>query len=418
MRTGILKEQYASKLKRDAAHIIEAGIEAVLPDEAVRRALKEYEKDGNVFMLAVGKAGWQMANAAYEYFGSRVTDGIVITKYEHSKGPIGNLKIYEAGHPLSDENSYAATQAALDMVSGLSEDDTLIFLISGGGSALFEKPLVSAEEMQDVTKQLLACGADIVEMNTIRKRLSAVKGGRFAEACPAAIKAVVLSDILGNPLDMIASGPAAPDTSTCEEAIAIADKYSLKLSDEARALLGREAPKELCNTESYIVGSVKHLCSAAARTAAAQGYEPHILTDRLSCEARDAGLFLASIARTHAGDGRSLAFIAGGETVVHLTGEGKGGRSQELALAAAEGISGLDNVLIFSVGSDGTDGPTDAAGGMVDGETAAVLARKGIIISDVLMRNDAYNALNEAGGLIMTGPTGTNVNDLTVVLIL
>ena len=404
-------------LRKDANAIIAESLKAVLPDEAVHNALEQHGMQGKIYLLAVGKAAWQMAKAAYESIGDSIIDGIVITKYEHSQGPIGNIRIYEAGHPVSDENSYAATQAALDMVSGLTEDDNVLFLLSGGGSALFEKPLIPEAEMQDVTRQLLACGADIVEMNTVRKRLSAVKGGRFAEACPARINAVVLSDILGDPLDMIASGPAAPDASTCEQALGIAEKYSLRLSVEARELLGRETPKYLSNVESHVVGSVKHLCTAAARTAAELGYEPYILTDQLCCEARDAGSFLASIAKSHAVDGKSLAFIAGGETVVHLTGKGMGGRNQELALSAAQGIAGLDNVLVFSVGSDGTDGPTDAAGGIVDGCTESMLADKGIRISSVLAQNDAYNALRAIDALIMTGPTGTNVNDVAAVLI-
>ena len=254
-------------------------------------------------------------------------------------------------------------------------------------------------------------------MNTIRKRLSSVKGGKFAEACPAKISAIVLSDILGDPLDMIASGPAAPDMSTCEQAKSIVTKYGLSLSEAAKALLNIETPKRLDNVDSHIVGSVRSLCESAARTAEKMGFEPVVLTDQLCCEARDAGSFLASIARTHAAEGRSLAYIAGGETVVHLTGKGLGGRNQEIALAAAAGISGLDNVLVFSLGSDGTDGPTDAAGGIVDGCTAARLAEQGISIDQVLADNDAYHALGKADGLLMTGPTGTNVNDVAVVLI-
>lgn len=405
------------KMREDAQKIIKRSIAEMLPDEAVRYALDGRSFSGKLVLLAIGKAAWQMANAAYEYIGSSIEDGIVITKYDHSQGEIGNFSIYEAGHPVSDENSYKATQAALDMVAGLSADDTVLFLISGGGSALFEKPLIPVEEMQDITKQLLACGADITEMNTIRKRLSAVKGGRFAEACPAKIYSVVLSDILGDPLDMIASGPAAPDMSTCEQAEELSERYSLRLSSDAKKLLASETPKQLSNVESIVVGSVRRLCGSAAAAAADLGYEPMMLTDQLCCEARDAGSFLASIALSHAADGRSLAFIAGGETVVHLTGTGMGGRNQELALAAAQGIAGLDNVLIFSVGSDGTDGPTDAAGGIVDGDTASELAAKGISISKVLSDNDAYNALKAVDSLIMTGPTGTNVNDAAVLLI-
>ena len=405
------------ELRNHAQKIIDAAIKDNLPDEAVRHALTGREFPGNLYPIAIGKAAWQMAAAADECLGGKVKEGLVITKYDHSQGPIANYRIIEAGHPVSDENSYAAAQAALDMVSGLSSDDTVLFLVSGGGSALFEKPLVPEEEMQDVTKQLLACGADITEMNTIRKRLSAVKGGKFAKACPAKVVAVVLSDILGDPLDMIASGPAAPDKSLREQAKALVAKYDLKLSEKALKLLDIETPKQLDNVESHIVGSVRRLCESAAKTASELGYEPHVLTDQLCCEARDAGSFLASIARTHADDGKALAYIAGGETVVHLTGTGKGGRNQEIALSAAAGIAGLDNVLVFSLGSDGTDGPTDAAGGIVDGCTAGKLADIGISIDKVLADNDAYTALGKVDGLLMTGPTGTNVNDVAVVLI-
>ena len=333
-------------------------------------------------------------------------------------GPIEGVDCYEAGHPVPDENSFLGTQAALDLVQGLTAEDTVLFLLSGGGSALFEKPLVSGAELQDITGQLLACGANIVEINTIRKRLSAVKGGRFAQLCaPAQVFAVVLSDILGDPLDMIASGPACPDSSTCAQALSIAQKYGLRLSQEALALLHKETPKALDNVTTQITGSVRELCRAAGETCRALGYEPVLLTDLLACQAKEAGSFLASILRTHAGGGKRLAFIAGGETVVVLTGKGKGGRNQELALAAAEGIDGLDGAAVFSVGSDGTDGPTDAAGGYADGSTAQALREQGISISQTLRDNDAYHALEACGGLIITGPTGTNVNDVAVALL-
>ena len=284
----------------------------------------------------------------------------------------------------------------------------MLFLLSGGGSALFEKPLVPGEELQDITNQLLACGADIVEINTIRKRLSQVKGGRFALFCsPARVEAVILSDILGDPLDMIASGPACPDSSTNTDARRIAEKYQLKMSEAATQLLKVETPKALDNVSTQINGSVRELCAAAAKVCTDLGYEPILLTDQLCCQAKEAGSFLASILKTHVGDGKSLAFIAGGETVVRLTGHGKGGRNQELALAAASGISGLKNAAVFSVGSDGTDGPTDAAGGYCDGDSEAELKAQGIAIDAVLKDNDAYHALQKIGGLIITGPTGT-----------
>ena len=405
-------------LRSDAQTIISASIRAVQPDAAVRRALHGRDFPGRVVLAAAGKAAWQMAKAASDCLGDRIDAGVVVTKYGHVPGPIPGYAYYEAGHPVPDENSFRGTQAVLDLVSGLTENDTVVFLLSGGGSALFEKPLIPGEELQDVTSQLLSSGADIVEMNTIRKRLSAVKGGRFARLCaPAKVFAIVLSDILGDPLDMIASGPACADRSTCEQALAIAEKYGLRLTDRARALLAQETPKELDNVETQITGSVRELCAAAANAARELGYEPMVLTDLLCCQAREAGSFLASIARTHQGQGKKLAFLAGGETVVKLTGSGKGGRNQELALSAAEGIDGLDNVLVFSLGSDGTDGPTDAAGGMVDGQTAALLRDQGLSIHRVLEDNDAYHALERADGLIFTGPTGTNVNDVAVVLI-
>ena len=404
-------------LRRDADAIIRSSLNAVLPDEAVRRALNAFApRGGRVLLVAAGKAAWQMAHAAVEALG-RVDGGVVVTKYGHVKGEIPGVTCCEAGHPIPDENSFAATEKALALVQGLTAEDTVLFLLSGGGSALFERPLLPGEELQDITSQLLASGADIVEMNTIRKRLSAVKGGRFAQACaPAEVFSIVLSDILGDPLDMIASGPAVPDTSTCAQALAIAEKYHLNLSEQAKTLLQQETPKALDNVTTRITGSVRELCTAAANACRELGYEPILLTDQLCCEAREAGSFLGSIVRTHTGHRKKLAYIAGGETVVHLTGRGLGGRNQELALAAAPAIAGR-NAAVFSVGSDGTDGPTDAAGGYVDGETLAALAAKGWNVFDTLQHNDAYHALRAVEGLIMTGATGTNVNDVAVALL-
>ena len=406
------------QLRKDANAIIRSSINAVKPDEAVSRALAGKNFSGRVVLVAAGKAAWQMAKAAHDCLGSRIDAGVVVTKYEHVMGPIANYVCCEAGHPVPDENSFAGTQKALDLVSGLTAEDTVLFLLSGGGSALFEKPLIPGSELQDITSQLLACGADIVEINTIRKRLSAVKGGKFAQCCaPAHVYAIILSDILGDPLDMIASGPACPDSASSEQAVAIAEKYELRLSDEARALLYVETPKSLDNVTTQITGSVRELCTAAAKVCTELGYEPIMLTDMLSCQAKEAGSFLASILKTHAGSGKKLAFLAGGETAVHLTGKGKGGRNQELALSAAIGIDGIPGAAVFSVGSDGTDGPTDAAGGYVDHETAATLRAQGIDIFTVLKNNDAYNALAKCDGLVITGPTGTNVNDVAVALL-
>ena len=405
-------------LRFHANIIVKESIAAVLPDAAVQRALSGQEFPGRVLLVAAGKAAWQMAKTAYDCLGERIDKGVVVTKYGHVKDPIGNFQCYEAGHPIPDENSFAGTQAALDLVSDLTERDTVLFLLSGGGSALFEKPLVSSQILQDVTSQLLACGADIVEINSIRKRLSAVKGGRFAQYCyPAKVFSVVLSDILGDPLDMIASGPTVPDSTTAEQAIAISKKYNLQMPEEAWTLLQQETPKTLTNVTAQITGSVRELCVAAATACQNLGYEPVLLTDQLCCQAKEAGSFLASILKTHAGSGKSLAFLAGGETVVQLTGKGKGGRNQELALSAAAGIADIVGAAVFSVGSDGTDGPTDAAGGYVDYTTLTELNSLNIDPYHILQENDAYHALQKTDGLIFTGPTGTNVNDIAVALI-
>ena len=405
-------------LREEAEKIIYTALQAVQPDEAVRRTLKDYRfSSGRKILVAIGKAAWQMAKAATDTLG-RVDTGIVITKYKHVKGDIPCVDCYEAGHPIPDENSFAATRKVLEMVKGLAPEDTVIFLVSGGGSALFELPRIPAEELQKITLSLSNSGADIVELNNVRKRLSSVKAGRFALACyPAKVLSIVLSDVLGDPLDSIASGPAYPDSSTCAQAKAIIEKFKIHLSPEAAVQLEQETPKELCNVETYINGSVKELCAAAARTVEEMGYKPLVLTDELRCEASSAGSFLASILKSHACSKQSLAFIAGGETVVRVTGYGTGGRSQELALAAAPGIAGLEGAAIFSIDSDGTDGPTDAAGGYVDGESITALEEKGINFDSMLRENDSYHALEAIGGLIMTGPTGTNVNDLAVALL-
>ncbi|NLB90486.1 MAG: glycerate kinase [Clostridiales bacterium] len=406
-------------LRDHANQIIDAALQAAQPDTAVQKAVANYTfSKGKIILVAIGKAAWQMAKAACDLMGDRISSGIVITKYDHGKGPLPPLEIYEAGHPVPDENTFTATKAAIAAVEGLTSEDTVLFLVSGGGSALFENPLVPPLELQEITNQLLASGADIIEMNTLRKRLSAVKGGRFAQLCaPAKVFSIVLSDIIGDPLDMIASGPTYPDRSTCEDAQAIVEKYHLQLSPQAQELLTQETPKTLTNIDTAITGSVRQLCSAAYDTCKSLGYDPVVLTDSLNCTARDAGSFLAAIARYHQNPTRAMAFIAGGETVVKLTGSGKGGRNQEIALSAAEGIAQLENVAVFSIGSDGTDGPTDAAGGFVDSGTFQKLKEQGLYVHTVLNNNDAYHALQKIDGLIITGPTGTNVNDVSVLLI-
>ncbi|SNS85629.1 glycerate 2-kinase [Anaerovirgula multivorans] len=413
-------------VRDDALIIIEESIKAVLPEAAVIKALEKKEFDGDTVVVAIGKAAWNMAKATKTALGDKALKGVIITKYEHSKGPIEGFEIIEAGHPIPDKNSIRGANKALELVRNLTEKDHVIFLISGGGSAIFEKPMdgVDLEDIMDITNQLLGCGADIVEINTIRKRLSALKGGKFASQCGKAnIYAIVLSDVIGDRLDSIASGPAYPDSSTSQEALNIVNKYKLQVEDNLIEILNIETPKSVDNCETIITGSVSALCEAAAISAEKLGYKPVVLSSTLDCEAKEAGRFMAAIAREIKEGNKNKAFleppcaiIAGGETVVRIMGNGKGGRNQELALAAATGIEGLEDVIIFSVGSDGTDGPTDAAGGIVDGSTVERMRSVNILPEVYLDNNDSYHALKASGDLIMTGSTGTNVNDIVVLL--
>lgn len=411
------------ELRKDAEQIIDVAIASVQPDAAVRRALSNLVFSEHVYIVAIGKAGWQMANAAVSYLqenGIKYEKGIVITKYHHVMGQLPRIHCVEAGHPVPDENSFKGTQEVLSMVKDLTEEDMVLFLVSGGGSALFEKPRISKKELSDITEQLLASGADIVEMNTIRKRLSEVKGGRFALACmPAMVEAVVLSDIVGDPMDMIASGPAYPDASSCADAGKIAKKYKLRLSVEAEKCLKDETPKELRNVHTQIIGSVRQLCKAAQKACKELGYKPRILAEDVTAEAREVGWDFAQLSlmkKNHA-EKNKIALIAGGETIVHLQGKGRGGRNQELAFSAMKVIAGQKDIAIFSVGSDGTDGPTDAAGGYVDGDSYEALRNAGLSYEEILQDNDCYHGLQAIDGLVLTGPTGTNVNDFWVALI-
>jgi len=405
-------------MRNDAEYIIKKSIEAVLPDNAVKRALENSELSDNIILVAIGKAAWRMAKSAKDFLGEKISKGIVITKYDHVVEPITGLVCYEAGHPVPDDNSFFATDKAIKLVSNLSENDTVLFLISGGGSALFESPIIDKEELEGITKQLLASGADITEINTIRKRLSNVKGGKFAALCaPAKVHSIILSDIINDPIDMIASGPSSPDSTTSAKATEIIKKYNLSLSSKALAAINMETPKELTNVTNVITGSVSELCKAAGKACEELGYEPEYLTFSETGIARNVGEYLGKLAADYKYTKSAKAYILGGETVVKITGTGKGGRNQELALSAANEISGRDNILIFSLGSDGTDGPTDAAGGIVDGNTKLDLEKIGININRTLDNNDSYTALKKVNGLIITGPTGTNVNDVAVALI-
>ncbi|MEJ5229019.1 MAG: glycerate kinase [Pseudothermotoga sp.] len=411
-------------LRADAMKIVNETLQYLLPENAVIEALKEINLKGNVIVVAIGKAAWRMANAAKEILGSKITKGVVITKYGHSLGEIEGFEIYEAGHPVPDENSVRATGRVLEIVGNLSAEDTVLLLISGGGSALFEKPKgsITLSQLQDLTEKLLRSGASIVEINTIRKHLSMVKGGRFAQRVfPAKVFSLILSDVLGDRIDSIASGPAYPDLTTSEEALKVLEKYKISVGSSILQELKEETPKDLPNVQTKIIGSVRLACERAIEVASQLGYNTMILTTTLACEAKEAGKFLASIAREIVQHDRPIpkpaAVILGGETVVRVNGTGKGGRNQELALSAAIEVDGMEKVLICSLGTDGTDGPTDAAGGIVDGTTCRRMKALGIEPVKMLLNNDSYNALKPIGDLLITGPTGTNVNDLVFLLV-
>jgi len=408
-----------STLREDAQFVINSAVTDTHPRKAVRQAIGKLALyGGKLRVLAVGKAAWSMAEAAAEVLGNRIDCGLVITKYGHSGGAIPKFRVMEAGHPVPDENSVRAADAAIAMVQGLGVEDTVLTLISGGGSSVFEKPLIPLPMYATTTNALLHCGASITDINIIRKRLSAIKGGRFAKLCaPAGVVGLILSDVLGDAVETIASGPISPDPTTAAEA----ERTLLRVLPDApevlRSLMRRETPKTLPNAQTHVIGNVSMLVHSAARALQRLGYETCVLTDRLACEAAEAGRFLGSVALSHQGESRSVAYLAGGETVVHVTGSGLGGRSQELALAAAPALDGLRDTAVFSFGSDGTDGPTDAAGGYVDHRTMGKLRACGLDIENALLNHDSYHTLRACDGLIVTGPTGTNVNDIYAVLI-
>ena len=305
----------------------------------------------------------------------------------------------------------------MEMFQEIPSTATILFLISGGGSSLVElcMPGIGLNDIQNVTEQLLKCGANISEINVLRKKLSAIKGGKLSGYLKEQRKcSIILSDIIGNKEDMIASGLTFPDRSTKEDAEAIIEKYRLNLPDNILKVIQNSSAVENTRVENHVVGSVEELCQAAAKHAEELGYHAHIVSTALQCEACEASRWL--IEDCSPGYESPCAIIAGGETVVVVKGKGLGGRNQEIALSGAKYLSGKKNVLLFSIGSDGTDGPTDAAGGIVDGDSMALLEKQDISIDEVLAQNDSYHALEKINGLIKTGATGTNVNDVTVLL--
>ena len=404
-------------MREDAFQIIQKTIADCLPDKAVRDSLQKLDFTGKVYVVAIGKAAWVMAQTAAVFLADRLEKGIIITKYEHSRGALDKFEIIEAGHPTPDENSVLGAGKAVELVKEATQEDTVLLLLSGGGSSLVELPMpgLTLADIQEVTRQLLFCGAGITEINVLRKKLSAMKGGKFAGYLKRAkAYSIILSDIIGDNDDMIASGLTYPDDSTAEEVKQIIEKYHLHLEKKVEDILLSSQPCRNIQIENHVVGSVKDLCRAAAEHAKELGYHPYILTSSMQCEAKAAGKWIATYASSDYE--RPFAVIAGGETVVKVTGKGLGGRNQELALSAARQLNGRENALLFSLGSDGTDGPTDAAGGIVDGSTVSRLEQLGVDVEQVLKNNDSYHALKLVDGLIMTGATGTNVNDVAVLL--
>ena len=409
------------KLFKDASYIIKNSLESIKPKKAMEKVIDKIDLNKDIYVLAFGKAAWEMSKILSDQIGSHIKDGLIITKYDHSFGHIAKFKIIEAGHPVLDKNSILAGEEALKFTSRLDIGDLLITLISGGGSSLMEKPLgdITLDEFISTNKKLLQSGADIVEFNTIRKHLSAVKGGRLAlNSNGAEILNIIISDVLGDKLDFIASGPTVLDSSTSREALKIVDKYDLDLPDSILKSLSIETPKDISNSDSIIISNVEDLSRAAKTNAEKLGYKAYILANDLNCQAKEAGKFISSIAREIKNQSStSTALIFGGETIVKVRGDGLGGRNQEIALSAAIELQGEDNILVFSLGSDGTDGPTDAAGGIVTGSSFKELIDKGIDPHLYLENNNSYAALNTIDALIKTGATGSNVNDISVVLI-
>jgi len=397
--------------------------------------LKDYE---HIYVIGGGKACAPMAKTIEEILGDRLEDGIVIVKYGHSL-PLKKIKIIEASHPLPDANGLEGTSEILRLLSRTGKKDLVICLISGGGSALLVQPHneISLQDIQTTSNELLACGATIDEINAVRKHLSIIKGGHLAQASyPSALITLILSDVIGDPLDIIASGPTVPDESTFEDACKVIEKYSLedRIPDSVCKLLkkgqrgeARENPKKgdkvFTNTQNIIIGSNKIALEAAKEKAIDLGYNTLILSSMVQGESKEAAIFFSAIAKEvhHTGTPvyKPACIIAGGETTVTIKGNGKGGRNQEFALSAAMEIEGYDGIVVLSAGTDGTDGPTDATGAIVDSNTCKDAREKFCLKpEDYLSRNDSYNFFSKTGEHIITGPTLTNVMDIMISLII
>jgi len=425
------------ELRKDAEAIFRTALEAVDPYRCVSSFLEGMDLPGRTFLVGMGKASVQMAKAAEDILGDRVEGGLVVTKYGHG-GELRRIKVLEAGHPVPDEAGMRAAEEILSVARKTGQRGTLLCLISGGGSALTPLPPegITLEEKRRTTELLLRCGARIEELNAVRKHLSRIKGGQLAKAAsPARVVSLVLSDVVGDPLEVIASGPTVPDPTTFEDCIAVVRKYDiwneLPRSVRLRFEMGArgdlpETPKPgdpaFSSCENVVVGNNRMALEAARREAERRGYRTLILTSVLRGEAREVGRVLASVVEEVRKNGEPVrppaCLLSGGETTVTVRGRGKGGRNQELALAMVRELAGLKDVLVLSAGTDGTDGPTDAAGAFVDGRTLRRARKLGLEPDDYLRENDSYNFFEALGDLFVTGPTGTNVMDLQIALII
>jgi glycerate 2-kinase len=420
--------------REPVARIIQRALQAVEPGKAVKQYVQrqgdslrvgdqEYilGRDTRIKILAVGKAAYAMSVPLVEMLADRAPQGLLIPKHLPDK-PVPGLKCQVGGHPIPDENSLRAGEKAIQLVQGLSEDDLLICLISGGGSALMSAPLsgIGLTDLQQLTAGLLACGARIDEINTLRRHLDQLKGGGLARlAAPARAVSLILSDVVGNALEAIASGPTAADPTTRLDALNILEKYGLRAEAPLSILKALETTSETPKpgdslferVQNLLVGSNLIAAQAALQQAAVEGFHTHFLGDAWQGEARQVGKELGQVLKNSTGE-RPLCLIGGGETTVTLRGQGRGGRNQELALAAVRELAGIPGVLLIALATDGEDGPTDAAGAVVSGETLQRGMELDMTPEDYLQNNNSYAYFERLGDLLKPGPSGTNVNDL------
>jgi glycerate 2-kinase len=433
-----------------AAGIMASALSAADPELCVKRHLKrsgtsleigdriyDLSQINRLIVVGAGKAGALMLKAVVDILEDRIYAGCVIVKEGHNLTDYHfppEVSLIEAGHPVPDERGRHGTDKIIDLLISAEKNDLVICLISGGGSALLTSPVseISLDSIQALTKDLLACGADIYEINTMRKHLDLIKGGGMADlAFPAQVPALILSDVVGDPLDIIASGPTVPDPGTFQDAWHVLEKYNLidKTRQDIVRWLKRGISGEILETpkpgdrvfskvQNIIVGSNRQAVEAALKYAQSEGFQPILLTTRLTGEARKAGSTLGALAQQAAARStKPLCMAAGGETTVVVQGNGYGGRNQELALSAVREIAGVPNAFLASLATDGGDGPTDAAGAVVSGETYEQASSLGLDPLDFLNRNDSYHFFEPLGDLIKPGPTLTNVNDITFLFI-